>query len=339
MIPIPDFTSFLVIKRRLAPLSVELVTGRVRIFEKTHTFTKLDVERFLYSLQEKGLKNNSINSYIFMLKEVYAYFQDRGIQTENFTEGMFVLDKNPRPIEILTPHEIEKIITATVLYGKFRNYPEEIVNENLNMLYRTFTRFLACTGARFSEAADLTVQYVDIEQGKVTFIDTKNKTHRFAFISPPLSTEIQSLIQGKKREERVFTNFLGSPVIPQNYGLHLRRACKTLGIVKRVHPHIFRHSFATQLLIEGVDVTMVASILGHKDIQTTYQNYVHLADETLRKSVYRHPLVRKNIAPQEIIRMIREVIDSLKLEHDNRFIFSVTQQQDSLGFSINAKKE
>ncbi|MFZ5845007.1 MAG: tyrosine-type recombinase/integrase, partial [Patescibacteria group bacterium] len=262
---------------------------------------------------------------------------DRGIKTEDFTQGLALLNKNPRPIEILTPEEIEKIINTEVPYGRFRKFTSEEVTETQNQLYRAFTRFLAYTGARFSEAANLTLQYVDLASGKVTFVDTKNKTNRRVWVTEPVISEMRECMAGKNQHDLVFTNFVGSPVIPQNYGLHLRRVSSLAGIKKRVHPHIFRHSFATQLLIAGVDVTMVASILGHRDIQTTYQNYVHLADETLKKSIYRHPLVRKNIDPKEIIRIIRDAIASLRIENDPRFSYTLSEGSNCLQFDLKIK--
>ncbi len=337
-----DLVSFLTIKRNLSTNSVRLVRTRYSFFKKwavenNADFTKSDVEQFLYELKVKGLRNNSINSYIFMFKEMHAYCNDRGMNREDFTEGLSTLNKNPRPITILTPEEIEKIIDTDVPYGRFRKWSSDEVTQAQNQLYGTFTRFLAYTGARFSEAADLTVQYVDVWSGKVIFVETKNKTNRNAWITEPLIGEVKECIRGKNQSDLVFTNILGSPVIAQNYGLHLSRACKISGIAKRVHPHIFRHSFATQLIMAGVDITMVASIIGHRDIQTTYQNYVHLADETLKKSIYRHPLVRKNIDPKEIIRMIREAITSLKIDTDSRFNYTLSEGSNCLQFDLKIK--
>ena len=110
-----------------------------------------------------------------------------------------------------------------------------------------------------------------------------------------------------------------------------------VGINKRVHPHLFRHSFATQLLMSGVDITRVASILGHKDIQTTSNNYVHLADDTLRKATYLHPLVRKNIHPSEILKLVKEAIQTLGIENDGRFDFAINETNTSLAFEFALK--
>jgi len=89
--------------------------------------------------------------------------------------------------------------------------------------------------------------------------------------------------------------------------------------------------------MSGVDVTMVASILGHKDIQTTFDNYVHLADETLKKATYRHPLVRKHVDPREIINNLKEIITGFKLDDDERFDYKYDGGSNSCSFTVFVK--
>lgn len=82
---------------------------------------------------------------------------------------------------------------------------------------------------------------------------------------------------------------------------------------------------------------MVAAILGHKDIQTTFNNYVHLADETLKKAMYRHPLIRKNVDPREILKMIEDLINGFKIDTDERFSYKFQKGPKSLSFKLFAK--
>ena len=61
---------------------------------------------------------------------------------------------------------------------------------------------------------------------------------------------------------------------------HLKLTARELGIIKRVTPHVLRHSFATHLLENGTNIRMVQTLLGHKDVKTT-EIYTHVMDKKL----------------------------------------------------------
>ena len=90
------------------------------------------------------------------------------------------------------------------------------------------------------------------------------------------------------------------------------------------------------MLEAGVPITEVATLLGHKDIQTTYDNYMHLADKTLQRAAMRHPMVRKNVDTKEILRTIKEAIESFHIESDSRFKYSISDKDGkSIVFRID----
>lgn len=93
------------------------------------------------------------------------------------------------------------------------------------------------------------------------------------------------------------------------------------------------------LLEAGVQITEVSKLLGHKDIQTTYDNYMHLADRTLQKAAMRHPLVRRNVDPIEMIKTLKEVLENFHLEDDERFEYKISEEKNLLSFSLLAKSK
>ena len=330
-----DFKSFLSIKQSLAPSTVRFCGIRIKVINKWFAdkeLTKENVEKFFLDLQAQGRKNNALNTYYFVFRQLREYFKDRGLAAD-FFDGFKSFKKTKADIIILTPDEIEKIYNTPLTYGNQHGKSCAF----LDFRYRALTMFLAFTGCRISEALDLQIKRLDINAGKATFIETKTNSNRTVYFSEPLTSKLKVLIDGRKPDDLVFRNTKETRVQVTDFNIDLRKRAQAAGIIKRVHPHIFRHSFATQLLMSGVDVTMVASILGHKDIQTTFENYVHLADQTLQKATMRHPLIRKNINPNEIIKTVKEAVENFHLEDDPRFVYEIVEGNNKLSFNIGVK--
>ncbi len=330
-----DFHRFLLIRRGLAENSIRHCMIRIRkinMWLETNELTKESMEGFFMGLKDKGLKNNSLNTYKFVLSQLVEYCKDRGLQSD-FLEGFKSFKKTKPDIIILTPEEIEKIIDTPLTYGKLQGVDCSF----LDFRYRTLIRFLASTGCRFSEAKNLTIKHLDLSAGRAILIETKTNENRSVFFSEALASELKELIAGFKEIDLVFRNSKESKINETDFSNDLKRRAKEAGISKRVYPHLFRHSFATQLLIEGIDVALVSKILGHKDIRTTVENYLHLADETLKDATYMHPLNRKYINPYFLIKSAKETFERFHFERDERFHYSLSEEGNSLKFEIFLK--
>ena len=79
-----------------------------------------------------------------------------------------------------------------------------------------------------------------------------------------------------KKSGSFFVNNRGNRYTEQSIRAMLKKYAKQAGIERNITPHMFRHSFATYLIEEGVDVSCVQQILGHSSIKTT-QIYIHIA--------------------------------------------------------------
>ena len=145
------------------------------------------------------------------------------------------------------------------------------------------------------------------------------------------------MIENRNQDDFVFRNAVEKKIHVTDFSEDLKKRAIKAGVTKRVFPHNFRHSYITHLLETGVPITEVASLVGHKDIQTTYSTYMHLADKTLQRAAMRHPAVRKNVDPTETLISIKEMIDQFNLRNDKRFIFKLTEGEKKLYFEIVIK--
>jgi len=276
-----DFKSFISIKLGLSEGSIRHCMIRLKIINGWFVdkeLTKENIEQFLLSLKEKGLKNNSLNTYRFVFRHIASFCKDRGLPSD-FFDGFRAFKKTKADIIIFTQEEIEKILNTALSYGKFRGKDCSF----LDFRYRTLTMFLAYTGCRYSEAGELRIKRLDLSAGRATFINTKTNENRTVFITEPLRSNLSELIKDRNPNDYVFRNAIEQQVNVSDYSEDLKKRAKVAGIIKRTFPHNFRHSYITHMLEAGVPITEVAMLVGHKDIRTTFSTYMHLEQTKLLK--------------------------------------------------------
>lgn len=136
------------------------------------------------------------------------------------------------------------------------------------------------TGARVYEISNIRKDNVNLNTGLIRLMGKGGK-ERYVQIS---STSILALLKKYYAENEsairqsgyFFVNNRGNRYTEQSIRLMLKKYTEQAGIERNITPHMFRHSFATYLIEEGVDVSCVQQILGHSSIKTT-QIYIHIA--------------------------------------------------------------
>jgi len=330
-----EFVSFITVKQALAKNTIKGCSLRFGVFFEwlgEKPLNREQVEKFFLHLREKGLNNNTLNSYRVFLIHLRDFCADRGLPSD-FLYGFKAFKKHKSEIIIFTQEEIIEILNTHLEYGMFQGKSTEFLDER----YLTFTMFLAYTGVRFSEAKNLKIKYLDLSACRVSIVETKTNRNRSVYIIEPLISKLKDLIKERKPDDYVFVNAKGNKFIEQEYAKDLKRRAIKAGITKRVFPHNFRHTYATMLLEADVSITEVANLLGHKDIRTTFETYSHLADKTLYKAAMRHPMVRTNIDPKEILHQIKDTMGNYHIDKDSRFNFSVNETEKSLRFELIKK--
>jgi integrase/recombinase XerD len=156
---------------------------------------------------------------------------------------------------------------------------------------------LFATGIRVAELAGLRDEDIDLTAGVITILGKGDRQRRVYIPDADIRELVIAYWNARTAKGHVTKSFLvnsrGGTASPQ----FIRRLVRELGedaaLTRRVTPHMFRHSIATYLLEEGVDMRYVQRLLGHRSIVTT-EIYTHVADAALKSRVIeRHP--RKSI--------------------------------------------
>lgn len=252
---------------------------------------RIVVNQFIIHLRNKTtqsgpLKNSTIARKLSTLRSMYRYFNEY----VGILNNPFVYVKGPKQSkkipEFLFYNEME-----TLLNGFDLQTPEGIRNRALYEL------MYAC-GLRVSEACFLKIEDIDFKEGFIK-VTGKGDKQRIVPFYPSAGErlcqyikEVRGLWVSDLQNHFVFVNQRGKQITQRGVQYVLNKEVMKCGLQLHVHPHMFRHSFATHLLDNGADLRVVQELLGHSSLSTT-QIYVHVTQERL-KSVYdkAHPRSR-----------------------------------------------
>lgn len=212
----------------------------------------------------ENLSNHASSSIILFLSAIkYAYLNILG---EDLTKKIKRPKREKRLPTVLTKEEVKKLINI------FDNVKSRLM---ISLIY-------AC-GMRVSELTSLKIDNLDFND-KIGYIkQAKGKKDRMFNIPLFLLDELkeQSENQKQKGQEYLFSGPKGK-LTSRNIQKIVSLAAKKAQIKKDVHCHTLRHSFATHLLEDGVDIRKIQELLGHADLSTT-QIYTHISTEELKK--------------------------------------------------------
>lgn len=139
------------------------------------------------------------------------------------------------------------------------------------------------TGMRLGELLDLRWQDVDLFRKTITVLKTKNKDPKTIPMTETLADMFRHKAKVVSMSGYVFTTSTGTRIRARNLQREFYKAIKKAQI-ENFRFHDLRHTFATRLVQQGVDLYTVARLLGHRDLSTT-QRYAHHNPESLRASV------------------------------------------------------
>ena len=225
-----------------------------------------EINSYLYSLKsDKDLSDTFFKHTVYGLRFFYRVYdlEDRAIRLPGL--------KNNRKLPVVfSQQELRRLFKA----------PQRLKQRVLLCL-------IYSAGLRVSEVCKLKINDLDFDRKQIHIRQSKNNKSRYVVLSDYLSLGLKQYISGSKPKEYLFNGRekgtpLGHSAVQQSFRLAMQKSA----IAKQACVHTLRHSFATHLLEQGVDIVSIKNQLGHAHIQTTMM-YLHVAK--LERSLVHSP--------------------------------------------------
>jgi len=232
------------------------------------TATVEELRLFQMHLTDAGMAGGNINSIITALN----FFFNVTVDQPGLTRKMHRVRTAHKLPVVLSPDEVKWLIEAApILRDKAA----------LSVAYGS--------GLRAAEVCALRVTDIDRSRMTIRVNQGKGSKDRFALLSPTLLELLQNWwYQGHQQGKMLKRGWLfpsrvrlTKPISPRQLNRILHNAADAAGLEKPITLHLLRHSFATHLLEQGVDIRVIQVLLGHKKLETTAR-YTHIATRTLR---------------------------------------------------------
>ncbi len=221
-------------------------------------------------LKKKGLGLGTISRHTFAIKKFLNFLH------EKYDFSIINLDviKCRKP-PVRNPIYLEKSEIAAI-----RSLP---VRNIIELRDRTLFEFLLYTGCRISEAVNLEWESINFNKDEVEVLGKGNKK-RIVFLSGSKQWLMEYLNKRSSDSKYLFLNQYGR-LLPRAYGtIAIRNLGKRANLMKKIHPHILRHTFGTYLIWAGVDPRTVQEMMGHDDLETTLKYYSAVTQERMRQA-------------------------------------------------------
>ncbi len=239
---------------------------------------------YMAKLHEENLSKSSINHKLSALRSFYNYMLKQEYVIDNpflLIESQKVASRNP---DFLFPQEMMGLLDSIK------------TNDELGKRNKAMLELLYASGLRCSEIVNLKLTDIDYDC-QLLLIHGKGGKDRYVpfhdYAKEVLITYLDearnSLMIKSESHSYVFVNVRGNKITNRGVQNVVDRMSQLYDPTKKIHPHTFRHSFATHLLNEGADIRAVQELLGHANLSTT-QIYTHITKDHL-KAVYQkaHP--------------------------------------------------
>lgn len=282
-----EYSRYLSLERGLSPRTVSAYRSDIGAFYAWAAEKKLaaakasrsDLDDFLWSQREKGLKPASLFRKVESLKSYFGFEMLEEGLSESPAETLRTPRIPARLPKFLTKEEAARLLAAP----NTADYEDTRDRAMLELLY--------ASGLRVSELVSMTTEAVNLQDGWVRVLGKGNKERMVPVHPRALAAVRVYLAEREKRFKNpaaeLFLGRTGKKLSRIQFWRRLQELGKRAGIKQKLHPHLLRHTFATHLLQGGADLRSVQEMLGHADLATT-QIYTHLDASALKAAHAKH---------------------------------------------------
>jgi len=252
-----------------------------------------------------GLKNYSprtIKTYRSCAKLLYKHFQkplNKITQREfkDFLSNLFKQNYSPHTVNQY--HAALKLIFTKIYKIPFnfdvpyakrdktlptvlsKQEVQNVLDQITNLKYKLMISLMYASGLRISEVVNLKIKNINLNSKTIIIQKSKNKKDRITILSKKLIPQLKIIINTNKANDYLFPSNRGGKLTPRSVQKTFNQAVKKSKIKKLASCHSLRHSFATHLLENRVDIRYIQELLGHSNLKTT-QIYTKVAKHNLK---------------------------------------------------------
>ena len=241
-------------------------------------------------------RNNEygINRKLSGIRGLFLYLYKNDYIDHNITDKLDFKKLHQKMKRPLTTQDVLNLIE--VLYDGESFFEGRTRASYLNRKQRDIALFTAYlgTGCRVSELVNLNINDVDFESSSFV-VTRKGGDQQEIFMPIQVENEMLKYVEERlsdedtKDNDPLFISRNGKRILPQTVEKNLKSYCRAAGITDpdKMHPHALRRTFACNMIADGVDIKMVAELMGHKNIEVTHRYYTQYAVQK-RKQVMRN---------------------------------------------------
>jgi integrase/recombinase XerD len=292
---ITDYLTFCEYNKKLNRKSIKAysidLTQFSKHFEKLEDINRDSLSEYIADLHKK-YKPKTVKRKLAAVKTFMKYLEYKETIEVSPIRNIMTKFKEPITLPMVIPYNIIQRLLDTAYSDKNRDnmseYERQIALRNVAVL-----EILFATGVRVSELCNIKQRDIDFNNNRIRIMGKGSRERIIHITNAEVITAIHDYIKvfGEKSadNEHLFINKRGNRLSEQSVRFMLRDFEERLNIPLHITPHMFRHSFATYLLEEEVDIRYIQQLLGHSSITTT-QIYTSVSLEKQKKILEaKHP--------------------------------------------------